>query len=152
MKYCPYTLRREQVVRRKLEEVFEFFSCANNLESLTPEWLKFKVISVDPQPLRKGSQICYRLRVHGLPVRWTSEIVEWEPPHKFVDLQVRGPYKLWRHTHSFQAEQERTRITDEVLYALPLAALGRVAHRLLVRSDLEKVFEFREKKIRELFG
>jgi ligand-binding SRPBCC domain-containing protein len=152
MKHVPYTLLREQVVSRKLEEVFEFFSCANNLESLTPKWLHFKILSVDPQPVQKGSLISYRLRVHGLPVNWTSEIVEWNPPHKFVDLQVRGPYKLWRHTHRFRAEGERTRITDVVLYALPLGILGRVAHRLMVRSDVEKIFAFREEQIRALFG
>jgi ligand-binding SRPBCC domain-containing protein len=152
MKHLPYTLRREQVVPRKLEEVFEFFACANNLEALTPDWLHFKVLSVDPQPVQKGSLISYGLRVHGVPVRWTSEIVEWDPPHKFVDLQVHGPYELWHHTHRFQAEAERTRITDEVQYALPLGALGRVARRLLVRSDVEKIFAFREEKIRALFG
>jgi ligand-binding SRPBCC domain-containing protein len=152
MKDLPYTLRREQVVPRKLEEVFEFFSRAKNLEFLTPEWLRFKVLNVDPEPLRRGSLISYALRVHGLTVRWTSAIVEWDPPHKFVDLQVRGPYKRWHHTHRFQAEGERTRITDEVRYELPLGSLGRIAHRLMVRSDLERIFAFREEKICDLFG
>jgi ligand-binding SRPBCC domain-containing protein len=147
-----YSLVREQVVPRRLEEVFTFFARAENLECLTPGWLNFKILSVDPQPAQKGTQISYALRVHGLPLRWTSEIVEWNPPHSFVDVQVRGPYQLWHHIHRFQAEGERTRIIDEVLYALPLGSLGRVAHRLMVRSDVERIFAFREEKIRTLFG
>jgi ligand-binding SRPBCC domain-containing protein len=152
MSHSTYKLVREQLVPRKLEDVFGFFSRAENLESLTPEWLNFKILSIDPQPVQKDTRISYALRVHGLPVRWTSVIVEWEPPHGFVDVQIRGPYKLWRHSHCFQAEGGHTRITDEVLYALPFGVLGRIAHRLMVRSDVEKIFAYREAKIAALFG
>ena len=147
-----YKLVREQLVPRKLEDVFSFFARAENLQTLTPEWLNFRILRVDPQPMRAGTRISYSLRVHGISVRWTSEIVEWDPPHRFVDVQTRGPYKLWRHTHRFQADGEGTRITDEVLYALPFGVLGRVAHRLVVRSDVEKIFAYRQAQISSLFG
>jgi ligand-binding SRPBCC domain-containing protein len=147
-----YTLVREQVVPRKLEDVFSFFARAENLQSLTPNWLNFRILSVDPQLMLEGTRISYALRVHGISVRWTSEIVEWDPPHRFVDVQIRGPYKLWRHTHRFEAESEGTRITDEVLYALPFGVLGRIAHRLMVRSDIEKIFAYRQAQIIALLG
>jgi len=148
----PYRLRHEQIVPRPLEEVFEFFARAENLETLTPEWLNFKIESVNPRPVQKGTLINYRLRVRGLPLRWTSEIQEWNPPTRFVDLQIRGPYKLWHHTHTFIAEGHNTRIIDEVLYDLPFGPLGTIAHILMVKSDVEKIFHYREMKIRELFG
>src|SRR5437899_1538566 len=129
MPHSPYTLLHEQVVPCRLEEVFAFFACVENLEAITPEWLHFRILSVRPQPVQEGTLISYALRVRGLPVRWTSEIVEWNPPHMFVDMQVRGPYKLWRHTHRFAAEGNSTRITDEVQYALPLGFLGRIGHK-----------------------
>jgi ligand-binding SRPBCC domain-containing protein len=147
-----YKLVREQLVPRKLEDVFSFFARAENLQSLTPEWLNFQILSVDPEPLHEGTHVSYALRVHGFPVRWTSKIVEWDPPHRFVDVQIRGPYQLWRHTHGFHAEGNGTRITDEVLYALPFGVLGRVAHRLVVRSDVEKIFAYRQAQISALFG
>jgi ligand-binding SRPBCC domain-containing protein len=148
----PYRLLHEQLVRRPLEEVFEFFARAENLETLTPEWLNFKIDTIKPEPVQKGTLINYKLRVRGLPLRWTSEIQEWNPPTSFVDLQTRGPYKLWHHTHRFIAEGNNTRIIDEVLYALPFGPLGRIAHALMVKSDVEKIFNYRELKIRELFG
>lgn len=90
--------------------------------------------------------------MRGLPLRWTSKITEWEPPNRFVDFQVRGPYKLWHHTHRFIAEGSSTRIIDEVLYELPLGPFGRLAHRLMVKRDVRNIFAFREEKIRALFG
>lgn len=148
----PYKLIHEQVVPRSLDEVFSFFSRAENLEQITPDWLNFNVLSVTPEPIRQGTLIRYRLRLHRLPLRWTSEITEWDPPHKFVDVQRHGPYKLWRHTHHFFAEGKNTRIRDEVLYALPFGPLGVLAHWLTVRRDVERIFAFRQAKIRALFG
>ena len=148
----PYRLVHEQLVPRKLEEVFEFFSRAENLETLTPDFLHFKIVSIHPQPVQKGTLINYKLLVRGIPLRWTSEIREWEPPARFVDFQTRGPYKLWHHTHRFIAEGNNTRIIDEVLYDLPFGFVGRVAHAAVVKSDVEKIFRYRETKIRELFG
>ena len=148
----PFRLVREQLVPRPLDDVFCFFSKAENLEALTPAWLKFKILSVVPEPIEKGTIIKYRLRLRGIPLHWTTEILEWNPPFGFVDLQKSGPYKLWHHTHRFMAERDRTRIVDEVLYALPFGLIGHVAHRLFVRRDVERIFDFRRKKIEELFG
>ena len=147
-----YKLVREQLVPRPFEEVFSFFSRAENLEELTPGWLHFKILNIKPQPVQKGTIINYKLRLKGLPVRWCTEILEWNPPHGFVDFQQSGPYKLWHHTHRFIEEGKCTRIVDEVLYDLPFGLIGRIAHWLMVRRDVEKIFTFRESKIRELFG
>jgi ligand-binding SRPBCC domain-containing protein len=148
----PYKISYNQLVPRPLEEVFAFFSRAENLEAITPDWLKFRVVSVEPVPIQKGTLIEYKLKLHGIPLHWTSQIVEWNPPHKFVDLQLQGPYKLWRHTHVFTAEGGNTRIHDEVLYSLPLGLLGRMAHTLLVSEDIERIFAFRASAVRARFG
>lgn len=146
-----YSLAFSQQVPRPLPEVFDFFSRAENLEVLTPPWLNFKILDVTPQPVRQGTLINYGLRVHGIPLRWTSEIVEWEPPYRFVDLQLRGPYKLWRHEHRFEAREGGTLIADTINLALPLGVLGKLAYRMKVRSDVQAIFAFRENKIRTLF-
>jgi ligand-binding SRPBCC domain-containing protein len=147
-----YTLSFAQHVPRPLPEVFDFFSRAENLEVLTPPWLNFKILGVKPQPVQQGTLINYSLRVHGIPLRWTSEITEWEPPHHFVDLQLRGPYKLWRHEHRFEAREGGTLIADTINLALPLGFLGQLAYKIKVKSDIEKIFAFRKEKIRALFG
>jgi hypothetical protein len=147
-----YTLSFEQQVARPRPEVFDFFSRAENLEALTPPWLNFKILEVKPQPVRQGTLINYSLRVHGIPLRWTSEITEWEPPHHFVDLQLRGPYKLWRHEHRFEARDGGTLIADTINLALPLGVLGQLAYKIKVKSDIEEIFTFRKEKIRALFG
>jgi ligand-binding SRPBCC domain-containing protein len=147
-----YTLSFTQQVARPLPEVFDFFSRAENLEALTPPWLNFKILNVKPQPVQQGTLISYSLRVHGIPLRWTSEIIEWEPPHRFVDLQLRGPYKLWRHEHRFAAKAGGTLISDTINLALPLGALGQLAYKIKVKSDVEEIFTFRKEKIRTLFG
>ena len=96
-----YTLSKEQWLPRPLDEVFPFFSEARNLEELTPPWLKFEVLTPAPIVMRPGALIDYRIKIHGLPIRWRTEIVEWDPPHRFIDVQLNGPYKLWHHTHTF---------------------------------------------------
>jgi hypothetical protein len=147
-----YTLFFQQQVSRQLPEVFDFFSRAENLEALTPPWLNFKILKVEPQPVRQGTLINYSLRVHGIPLRWTSEIVEWEPPHRFVDLQLRGPYRLWWHEHRFEMNNGGTLISDTINLALPLGFLGQLAYKIKVRSDVQEIFAFRQEKVRALFG
>lgn len=147
-----YVVHFEQQVPRGLAEVFAFFSRAENLEAITPPWLNFKIRAVAPRPVQKGTIISYSLRVHGFPLRWTSEIVEWEPPHRFVDVQLSGPYKMWRHEHRFEVRDGGTLISDTVEMALPLGFLGRMAYKIKVRSDVQKIFAFREGKIRSIFG
>src|SRR5436309_4049771 len=115
-----YILSFQQQVSRPLEEVFDFFSRAENLEALTPPWLNFKIRAVKPQPVQRGTLIQYSLRVHGIPLSWTSEIVEGDPPHCFVDLQLSAPYKPWRHEHRFESRDGGTLISDSIMLALPL--------------------------------
>jgi hypothetical protein len=152
LKTQPYIFRAEQFVPRPLDDVFEFFSRAENLQQLTPPWLHFQILSVDPQPVRKGTLIRYSLRWRVFPIRWTTEIVEWDPPHGFVDLQLKGPYQLWRHQHRFIAEGNGTRIVDEIHYRLPFGVLGKLAHAVKVRRDVEGIFNFRKRAVEERFG
>ena len=130
-------------------EVFEFFALARNLERITPHWLRFEVLTPEPVPMHAGALIDYRLRVHGIPLRWTSRIEEWVPGRSFVDRQLRGPYKLWHHRHTFRATGSGTLVRDHVDYALPLGPLGGAAHALMVRSDLEQIFDFRQTAVRQ---
>jgi ligand-binding SRPBCC domain-containing protein len=148
----PFVFRAEQFVPRPLDEVFDFFSQAENLQQLTPAWLHFHILSVDPAPVRKGTLIKYSLRWRVFPIRWTTEIVEWEPPYRFVDVELKGPYKLWHHEHRFTAEGNGTRIIDEVHYELPFGFLGSIAHRLKVRKDVETIFAYRTEVVGRLFG
>lgn len=146
-----YSIHREQWVPRPLDDVFRFFCDARNLEVLTPDWLKFRVVTL-PAEIATGVHIHYRLIWHGIPFRWITEIMRWNPPHDFEDVQLSGPYKLWRHGHSFEALDGGTRMTDHVEYALPLGPLGRIAHALQVRRNVETIFDFRQDRIRQMFG
>ena len=147
----PYRLHREQWVPQPLDEVFQFFSDARNLEILTPSWLKFQVLTV-PSEIVSGIHIQYRLKWHGIPLRWTTEITRWNPPHDFQDIQLSGPYRLWRHTHGFEARDGGTQMTDEVEYALPFGVLGRLAHAFQVRRNVEQIFDYRQEQIGRMFG
>jgi len=146
-----YTLEREQWVARPVEEIFPFFSDARNLERITPPWLNFRVLSVFPEPIIAGTQIAYRLALHGIPFRWKSAIRDWDPPRSFTDVQLSGPYSQWVHTHRFESRDGGTRMTDKVDYALPLGFLGSIAHALKVKRDVERIFDYRRQKIDELF-
>ena len=145
-----YVLRREITVSCPLDEVFAFFSKAENLETLTPPWLRFKIETPQPIQMRQGARIAYRLRVRGLPLRWLTEIELWRPPYEFVDVQLRGPYTLWRHTHRFEETEDGTRIVDVVHYTLPFGMLGRLIHRLQVADDLARIFDYREQLVQTL--
>jgi ligand-binding SRPBCC domain-containing protein len=142
-----YTLCRDQHVAKPIEEVFQFFSDAGNLQELTPSYLDFEVLTPRPIEMRAGLLLDYRLRWHGLPLRWRTKILEWKPPHRFVDEQLEGPYKLWHHTHTFQSENGGTRVGDVVNYALPLGPLGKIAHALMVRRDVESILDFRQQQV-----
>jgi ligand-binding SRPBCC domain-containing protein len=142
-----YRLEREQRVAAGLEAVFDFFAAARNLEPLTPPWLRFEVLTPEPIAVAEGTVIDYRLRLHGVPLRWRSRIERWEPGRAFVDRQIRGPYRLWHHRHEFTAVAGGTLVRDIVHYALPLGPLGRLGHALLVRRDLERIFDFRREAI-----
>ncbi len=148
---ASYTFRCEQWVPRPLEEVFTFFSDAANLGELTPTWLGFQILSPLPIYMAVGTRIKYRLNLHGLPLKWTTEIRRWDPPFRFVDVQLSGPYQLWHHTHRFEAHAGGTRIIDVVRYRIPLGIIGRIAHALKVRGDVERIFAYRVERVNELF-
>jgi ligand-binding SRPBCC domain-containing protein len=140
-----HVLERSQRIERPAEEAFEFFAEARNLEVITPPWLRFEVVGADP--MREGALIDYRLTLHRVPIRWRTRITTWEPPTRFVDVQLTGPYALWEHTHTFEPAAEATVIHDRVRYALPFGPLGTLAHALFVRRDVERIFDFRRRAL-----
>ena len=144
-----FSLHNEVWLPQPLEEVFAFFSDARNLERLTPPWLRFEVLTPGAGLVRPGMLIDYRLRLHGFPIRWRSEITAWEPPHRFVDEQRHGPYRRWVHEHTFQASKGGTLATDNVEYAV---SGGSLVNRLFVAPDLRRVFAFRRKTLLKIFG
>jgi len=145
-----YTLHRELWVPRPCPAVFEFFSRPENLERITPPWMRFRILTPPPIAMREGAAIAYALRVHGIPLRWLTEIERWNPPHEFIDVQAKGPYRLWRHTHRFSEVEGGTCIVDRVEYALPFGPLGRLVHRLQVARDLGRIFDYRAQCVQSL--
>ena len=144
-----FKLEAELWLPRRRDAVFLFFADAFNLETLTPPWLKFEVLTPRPIEMRAGLRIDYRLRLRGLPLRWQSEITAWEPPRRFVDEQRRGPYRAWIHEHLFEERDGGTLARDGVRYKV---IGGRLVNALLVRRDVERIFSFRQEKLRELLG
>ncbi len=142
-------LRREQRLPGTPAEVFPFFADAHNLEAITPPWLSFHVVTPAPVELRAGALIEYRLRLHGLRIAWLTRIEEWVPGVRLVDVQLSGPYRLWHHTHEFapDGDDDATIMRDVVRYALPWGPLGAIAHALLVRRDLERIFDHRRAEV-----
>lgn len=134
---------------RRRDEVFPFFSEARNLEIITPPWLNFEVLTPEPSMMRAGTLIDYRIRVHGIPIRWRTEIAEWHPPHLFVDVQLRGPYTLWHHTHQFEEDNGGTLCIDDVRYR-PRG--GAFVNWLFVRRDVKRIFAFRNERLARILG
>jgi ligand-binding SRPBCC domain-containing protein len=147
-----HVFESEQRVRGALPEVFEFFSRASNLERITPPFLSFALTSEDAEDVHEGMLITYRLKVHGVPLKWVTRIEEFEPGHHFVDRQLKGPYKLWLHRHEFEADGDFTTVRDHVRYALPFGLLGEAAHPLFVRRDIERIFAYRNEAIERIFS
>lgn len=139
-----YQLETVQELPAKLETVFEFFSDAFQLESLTPPWLNFHVLTPAPIQISTGTLIDYRLRIHGIPLRWRTLISDWDPPHRFVDEQLKGPYRRWHHTHLFEPTANGTRVTDRVHYEVPG---GSLIHRWFVAPDLHRIFAYRQAQL-----
>ena len=142
-------LKRATIVPRGLEETFSFFADAANLQQLTPPWVNFSIVTPLPIAMERGTLIDYRIRIHGVPVKWRTQITCWEPPHRFVDQQLKGPYRWWHHEHRFEQCEQGTRVIDEVEYA---AALGWITEPLFVSGDVDRIFSFREHALHAALG
>jgi ligand-binding SRPBCC domain-containing protein len=138
----------EKTLPRPIDEVFAFFADAGNLQAITPPWVHFQILTPRPIEMRVGTLIDHRLKIRGVPVRWRSEITVWEPPHRFVDEQRRGPYRLWHHEHILQPCDGGTLCRDVVRYAVPFDFL---LHGWLVRPDIEKIFAYRHEQLSRFF-
>jgi hypothetical protein len=148
-----HLLERTQLVPAPRGAVFAFFADARNLEAITPDFLRFRVITPGPIRMEAGALIDYRLSLHGLGFGWRTRIEVWEPEVRFVDVQLSGPYRRWRHTHRFEdAPGGGTRVSDRVEYELPLGPLGDLAHALFVRRSLSRIFDHRQARIAARFG
>jgi ligand-binding SRPBCC domain-containing protein len=148
-----YELATSQWLPRPRPEVFTFFADPRNLERITPAFLHFHVVTASPIEMRAGALIDYRLRLRGVPLRWQSEITQWDPPHRFADAQRRGPYRQWDHTHTFEEESGGTMVRDHVLYRLLGPDLiTRAVNALLVAPDTRRIFGFRHAALEECLG
>ena len=144
-----FELTTEVVLPDSLANVFDFFADAFNLELITPPFLNFRVETDAPIDIKQGTLIDYRLRLHGFPIRWRSEICEWEPGVRFVDTQIRGPYKHWWHEHTFfEIDQQTTRMVDRVLYTVPG---GKWINNFFVEKNLRRIFGYRQQIISKIF-
>ena len=147
-----YNLHREQVVPADRDDVFRFFEQPENLARITPPSMGFVILTPPPIVMKEGAVIDYTVRALGARMHWRTLISEYDPPHKFVDIQIKGPYLMWHHTHRFVAESGRTRLIDDVHYALPFGLLGRMVHRVLVGRQVRRIFDHRQGVISGLFG
>ena len=151
MKKKTHTLERETFIPSSTDSVFGFFSRAENLNQITPPWLHFNILTKTPIQMGKGTLIDYSLRLHGLPVRWRSQITGWDPPHSFEDSQIKGPYRIWIHHHLFRPESGGTVMKDRVEYVLPGWILEPLIHTF-VRRDLKRIFDYREESLIKIFS
>ena len=144
-----YRLRAQMTVDLPIDVVFDFFADAMELERITPPWLNFSVLTPQPIIMRQGLLLDYRLQIRRIPIFWTTEISEWDRPIRFVDQQLRGPYRRWYHENTFEELNGQTIVRDDVHY-IPRG--GRLIHQLFVKPDLEKIFRFRQDKLSEIFA
>ncbi len=144
-----FILETAQWLPRAPEDIFHFYADAFRLEDLTPQLLRFRVVTPPPIEMRTGVEIDYRLKLHGLPLKWRSRITVWDPPLRFVDEQVKGPYRRWVHEHRFTPRDGGTLVEDHVNYDM---LGGWLADRLLVRNDLRKIFEYRQQRLAQIFA
>ena len=146
-----YHLECEMTTQRSLEETFAVFEDPHNLKKITPSWLNFQVTTENVH-MRKGAEIEYKIKWLGLPMYWKTIIEEYTPPTLFIDMQAKGPYRLWRHHHTFASTPQGTKVGDHVEYALPFGPLGRLAHGMAVGRQLLQIFAFRQKQLGTMLG
>jgi hypothetical protein len=147
-----HVIQRETVLPAPISEVFSFFQDPRNLAGITPKWMGFGVVHIDDGEMRSGFKIAYRIRWMGVSLRWTTMINEFEPPHRFLDVQTKGPHRIWRHEHTFEGTESGSIMRDVVRYQLPFGILGDVAHWLIVRRQLRRIFDYRARRLAKLFA
>lgn len=148
-KNSGYWLKAEMTVDQPLETVFQFFADARQLERITPPWLNFKILTPMPVEMKAGLLLDYQISIHKIPIKWRTEIASWEPPYRFVDQQLKGPYRLWHHEHTFEEVDGKTLVKDRVQYK-PIG--GALVHSLFVKRDLAKIFTYRQEQIAAIFA
>ncbi|WP_298863153.1 SRPBCC family protein [uncultured Gimesia sp.] len=141
-----YEVHAEILIPHSITEVFDFFAQPQNLEALTPPWLNFQIITPLPINVSEGALIDYRLKLHGFPIKWKTKITDWKPPYRFVDTQLKGPYRLWQHEHTFQESAGGTLVTDKVQYSV---LGGPLINWLVVQKDVEQIFNYRLEQLRQ---
>lgn len=144
-----YRLTSRLWLPKAMKDVFAFFSQASNLQILTPPWLNFTILTPEPIEMRVGTLIDYRIKIHGLPIQWQTQISAWQPPYFFADRQLKGPYRFWDHQHRFEPCDHGTRCLDDVRY-WPIG--GSLIHRLFVRHDIVQIFAYRQEMLQRLFA
>ena len=148
-----YTLKKEQKISKNINEVFDFFSKPENLSTITPDRMGFKILTPSPIDMKDGALIDYTVRIMFIPIRWRTLITKYAPPNLFVDQQLKGPYSMWHHTHTFKKlSEEETLIEDIVKYCVPFGFIGGIVHYLYIKKDLESIFSYRKEKIKEIFS
>ena len=145
-----FELYKKQIINKPIKQVFYFFSRPENLELITPDYLNFKIKTPLPIKMEVGRKIDYKIKFRGIPLKWRSEISVYNPPFIFIDEQIRGPYAFWEHTHRFEEYNSNTIIEDIVIYKLPLGIIGKLTNHLFVKSDLDDIFEYRQKMIENI--
>ena len=146
------SLKREQFIDKTLKQVFAFFESPENLAKITPPSLGFKTLTPSPIVMKEGALIDYTVRTLGFTIRWTTLVTCFDPPNKFVDQQLKGPYSFWHHTHTFAEKSGGTVVNDEVIYAMPFGIIGDIIHALFVRRQLRNIFDYRAKVIEQYFS
>lgn len=147
-----YRLQCSMTAPLPVSEVFAFFEDARNLGRITPPWLNFRIVNPGGIRMERGAEIDYVIGWMGLRMKWKTMIVTYEPPHRFVDEQASGPYKLWHHEHTFSQTPAGVEIRDRVDYRLPFGIFGRIAHALMVKRQLVEIFRYRQATIARIFN
>jgi ligand-binding SRPBCC domain-containing protein len=147
-----HLIERATLIKAPREQVFRFFEDASNLSRITPPWLHLAIRTIDEPPMRKGFRIEHTLRWLVVRLRWDAVITDYQPPRHFADEQSRGPYKYWRHVHTFEEVEGGTLMRDRVQYELPFGPLGAVTHWLVVKRQLKSIFDYRNRQIRKIMA
>jgi ligand-binding SRPBCC domain-containing protein len=146
-----HTLIKETLINKPLNEIFDFFSRAENLNKITPPELNFKILSPLPIEMKQGALIDYKIKINGIPFKWKTEITIWEPGIRFVDSQIKGPYKVWIHEHFFEEKDGKTYMRDTVKFLSPGGVFEPIINKFLVEKRVNAIFDYREKVLGDLF-